>query len=117
MNFWAVSIVLRFLNHLSHKKPFIGLLIRSIFTLAFYLKIHVHMTWCSIFQDYILHTLYGYDLSLRNGVLFVLAWIGCLRGWRASLGGVLAWLAWVACLRGWRASVGGVLKWVAWLAC
>ena len=33
--------------------------------------------------------------SLRNGVLFVLAWVACLRGWRAyvgSVGGVLAWV-------------------------
>ena len=33
-----------------------------------------------------------YPKSLRNGVLFVLAWV-----------------AWVACLRWWRASVGGAL--------
>ena len=61
-------------------------------------------------------------LSLRNGVLFVLAWVAwvvCLRGWRASVGdvgGVLTWVAWVTCLRGWCANmsgVGGVLTWVA----
>ena len=44
--------------------------------------------------------------SLRNGVLFVLAG---RRGWHACVGDVLAWVAWVACLRGWRASVGGML--------
>ena len=61
-------------------------------------------------------------MSLRNGVLFVLAWVvwvACLRGWRAGVGdvgGVLAWVAWVACLRAWRASVGSVLTWVTWLA-
>ena len=33
--------------------------------------------------------------SLRNGVLFVLAWV-----------------AWVVCLCGWPASVGGVFAWV-----
>ena len=49
-------------------------------------------------------------------MLFVLAWVACLRGWRASVGGVggvLAWMTWVACLRGCRASVGGVLTWLA----
>ena len=63
--------------------------------------------------------------SLRNGVLFVLAWVArvaCLRGWRgksACMGSVLAWMTWVACLCGWRASmggmggVGGVFTWVA----
>ena len=38
--------------------------------------------------------------SLRNGVLFVLAWVArvaCLRGWRASVGGVGRVLAWVVC--------------------
>ena len=38
--------------------------------------------------------------SLRNGVLFVLAWVArvaCLRGWRASMGGVGRVLAWVVC--------------------
>ena len=38
--------------------------------------------------------------SLRNGVLFVLAWVArvaCLRGWRASVGGVGGVLAWVVC--------------------
>ena len=37
--------------------------------------------------------------SLRNGVLVVLAWVVCLRGWHASVGGVdgvLAWVGWVA---------------------
>ena len=41
--------------------------------------------------------------SLRNGMLYVLAWVACLREWRAT---------WVACLRGWggwRACVGGVI--------
>ena len=34
--------------------------------------------------------------GLRNGVLFVLAWVtwmACLRIWRASVGGMLAWVA------------------------
>ena len=83
-------------------------------------------------------------MSLRNGVLFVLAWVAwvarlrgwcasvgalgaCLRGWRARMGGVLAWvgvvLAWATWavfyrgLCGWCASVGkvvGVLAWVAY---
>ena len=52
-------------------------------------------------------------MSLRNGVLFVLAWVTCYRWWRASVGGEGGVLAWVACLREWRASVGGVLTWVA----
>ena len=62
------------------------------------------------------------EKSLRNGMLFVLAWVAWvayLRGWdewRACLAIVLAWVAWVACLRGWHAGtgvVGGVLAWVA----
>ena len=43
--------------------------------------------------------------SLRNGVLFVLAWVAwvaCLCGWRASVGGVLAWVACMRGCRGWR---------------
>ena len=43
--------------------------------------------------------------SLRNGVLFVLAWVAwvaCLCGWRASVGGVLAWVACYCGCRGWR---------------
>ena len=69
-------------------------------------------------------------LSLRNGVLYVLAWVACLRGWRASVRGVGGVLAWVTCQRGWCACVGGVLArvvclrgwrasvlaWVVWLA-
>ena len=50
--------------------------------------------------------------SLKNGMLFVLAWVAwvaCLRGY------VLVWVGWAVCLRGWRASVGGVLAWVACL--
>ena len=38
--------------------------------------------------------------SLRNGVLFVLAWVACvacLRGWCASVCGVGSALAWVTC--------------------
>ena len=42
----------------------------------------------------------GYNTSLRNSVLFVLAWV-----------------AWVACLRGWRASVGGVGGVLMWVMC
>ena len=44
-------------------------------------------------------------------MLYVLAWVACLHGWRASMGGVggvLVWVAWVVCLRGWHASVGGM---------
>ena len=37
------------------------------------------------------------EISLRNGVLFVLAWVACLRGWCASVGGVGGVLVWVAC--------------------
>ena len=54
---------------------------------------------------------YPNEKSLKNGVLFVLvwvAWVACLRGWRASVGGVLAW---------WGASVGGVGDVLAWVAC
>ena len=53
-------------------------------------------------------------------MLFLLAWVACLRGCRASVDGVLAWVAWVACLRGWRcrrASVGWVGEVLAWMAC
>ena len=41
-----------------------------------------------------------------------MAWVACLRGYRASvggMGGVLAWVALVACLRRQHASVGGLL--------
>ena len=61
-------------------------------------------------------------MNLRNSVLFVLAWLACLRAWRASVGGVGSVggvLAWVACqrgLRGWRTSVGEVPAWVMWVA-
>ena len=57
-------------------------------------------------------------VTLRNGVLFVLAWVpwvawqACLRGWYASVSDVGSVLAWVACLhgwRGWRANVGYVV--------
>ena len=47
--------------------------------------------------------------NLRNGVLYELAWVARLRGWRASVGGVggiLAWVAWVARYRGWRTNLG-----------
>ena len=56
-------------------------------------------------------------------MLFVLAWVAwvaCLRGWRASVGdvgGVLAWVVWVACLRGWRANEGYVVGVLAWVTC
>ena len=56
-------------------------------------------------------------------MLFVLAWVAwvaCLRGWRASMGDVgnmLAWVTWVTCLREWCASVGGVGGVLAWVAC
>ena len=33
------------------------------------------------------------------------------------MGGLLAWVAWVTCLRGWRASVGGMGGVLAWVAC
>ena len=69
-------------------------------------------------------------MSLRNGALFVLAWVAWvarLRGWCASVGALGGVLAWVACSRGWRACVGGwcssvgdvgsVLAWVMWLVC
>ena len=42
-------------------------------------------------------------MSLRNGVLYVLAWV--------------AWVAWVAYLRGWHASAGGMDGVLAWVAC
>ena len=44
--------------------------------------------------------------SLRNDVLFVLAWVvwvACLREWRANVGyvvHVLAWVTWVVYQRG-----------------
>ena len=47
-----------------------------------------------------------------GGMLAWVAWVGCLRGWCASMGDVLAW---VWC--GWRVCVDGVLAWVAWVAC
>ena len=42
----------------------------------------------------------GYLLSLKNGMLLVLTWVGwvaCSCRWHASMGGVLAWMAWVVC--------------------
>ena len=51
----------------------------------------------------------------------VLAWMVCLRGWRAIVGGVLSWVAWVTHergLRGWRASMGDVpvrMMWVVYV--
>ena len=56
-------------------------------------------------------------MSLRNGVLFLLALVACLHWWRASAGSMGGVLVWVPCFRGWpgwRASVGGVLRWVTW---
>ena len=35
--------------------------------------------------------------SLRNGVLFVLAWVACFREWRASVGDMGGVLPWVVC--------------------
>ena len=49
-------------------------------------------------------------MSLRDGVLLVLAWVAwvvCLRGW----------VAWVEYLSGWPASVGGVGGMLTWNAC
>ena len=63
------------------------------------------------------------ERSLRNGVLFVLAWVAlvtCLCGWCASVGGMLAW---VGCFRmqrewgGWCANVVGVSVVLTWVAC
>ena len=34
-----------------------------------------------------------------------------------DVGGVLAWVAWVACLRGWRANVDYVVGVLAWVTC
>ena len=82
----------------------------------------------------VLWYLYCDQVSLRNGVLFVLAWVACvaclcewhasvggvgdvLVWWHVSVGGLLAWVAWVAYLRGWRASVGVVVGVLAWVAC
>ena len=56
-------------------------------------------------------------LSLRNGVLYMPAWV---TSWRACMGGMLVWVAWVACYVGWcgwRVCVGGMLVWVAWVVC
>ena len=56
--------------------------------------------------------------SMRNGVLFVLAWVAWvppLRGWRglyASVSGVDGVLEWVAYHMG---KIVGVLVWVAWI--
>lgn len=56
-------------------------------------------------------------MGLRDGVLFVLAWVAWvarLHGRHASVGGLdgpLAWVVWVASLHGWcgwRASLDGV---------
>ena len=49
-----------------------------------------------------------------------LAWVTCLRGWRANVGGLgsmLALVVWVACLRGWPASVGDVGGVLAGVVC
>ena len=56
-----------------------------------------------------------FHVTLRNDVLYVLAWVArvaCLRGWLASVGGVSGVFACVACLRewrGWRANLGCIL--------
>ena len=61
--------------------------------------------------------------SLRNGVLFVLAWmtwVVCWRGWHArvsSVGGVCGVFVWVLRLRRWHANVGDVSAWMAWVVC
>ena len=39
------------------------------------------------------------------------------RAIRACMGDMLVWVAWVECLRGWRASVGGMSGVLAWVAC
>ena len=36
---------------------------------------------------------------------------------KVGVSGMLEWVAWVACLRGWRAYVGGVSGALTWLAC
>ena len=67
------------------------------------LQLKLILFWEMIFSLKINLKSYMKFHSLRNGVLFVLAWVAwvvCLRGWRASVcgvGGVLAWVAWVAC--------------------
>ena len=46
------------------------------------------------------------------------AWVACMRGWRANMagvGGVLAWVEWVTCLRGWRAKLGYVVDMLTWM--
>ena len=48
----------------------------------------------------VLWYLYCDQVSLRNGVLFVLAWVAwvaCLCEWHASMGDVGDVLVWVAC--------------------
>ena len=63
--------------------------------------------------------LHSFLMSLRNGMLSVLAWwrafLGDALAWVACLhSGVLEWVVWVSCLRG---CMGGVLACVAWVAC
>ena len=48
-------------------------------------------------------------------MLYVLAWVSCLREWYASMGGMgglLAWVVWVLCQHGRHASV---LAWMTGL--
>ena len=52
--------------------------------------------------------------SLRNGVLYVLAWVAWVG---ACVGGVLVWIGCQHGQRRQRASVGGVVTWVTWLTC
>ena len=69
---------------------------------------------------------YVFTGSLRNGVLFVLAWVAqvawvawlaYLYGWRANVSGVQVCVAWIACLQGWRACVGGAGGVLTSIAC
>ena len=58
-----------------------------------------------MFEDLSFQAFHYGTLSLRNGVLFVLAWMTRVPSCVVS---VLAWVVWVACLRAWHDSVGGV---------
>ena len=36
-------------------------------------------------------------MSLKNGMLFMVAGVTFLRWWRPSVGGVLTWVTWLVC--------------------